>query len=112
MQDDYKYWYYYSYRPKALILRSKGRLFIQIDGQSEIVAVREMSGIIESKIKGAFKGWKRDTVYELTNGQVWQQSHYKYQYKYAYRPDVLIYNPGGGYIMQVAGTSAKVKRIS
>lgn len=76
IQDEYKYWYYYSYRPKALILRGKGRLFIQIDGQSEIVTVREISGVIESKIKGTFKGWKRDTVYELTNGQVWQQSRY------------------------------------
>ena len=111
VQDEYKYWYHYSYCPEALILRGNGRLFIQVDGQSEIVPVREISGVIESKINGEFKGWEGETIYELTNGQVWQQSHYKYEYKYAHMPDVLIYNPGSGHIMQVAGTSAKVHRI-
>jgi len=111
IQDEYKYWYHYAYCPEAVILRGKGRLFIQVDGGSEIVPVREISGVIESKISGEFRGWDGDTTYELTNGQVWQQSHYKYTYKYSYRPAVLICNPGGGHIMQVAGTTAKVRRI-
>ncbi len=111
VQDEYKYWYHYAYCPEALILQKNGRLFIQVDGQSEIVPVREIDGVIESKISGEFKGWEGETVYELLNGQVWQQSQYKYVYKYAYMPDALIYNPGGGDMMQVAGTSARVRRI-
>lgn len=111
VQDEYKYWYHYAYCPEALILQKDGRLFIQVDRQSEIVPVREIGGVIESKINGEFKGWAGDTVYELLNGQVWQQSHYKYEYRYSYMPEALIYNPGGSYVMQVAGTSAKVRRI-
>ena len=49
-------------------------MYIQVDGQSEIVPVREISGVIESKINGDFKGWEGETTYELINGQVWQQS--------------------------------------
>ena len=109
VQDEYKYWYYYSYCPGAKILQKAGTFYIQVDGQSEIVSVREITGVVESKINGAFKGWEGDTIYELVNGQVWQQSHYKY--KYAYMPRVLVYNPGGGYIMKVKGTTAKVRRI-
>ena len=111
VQDEYKYWYHYAYRPGAVILRGNGKFFIQVDGKSEIVPVREISGVIESKINDEFTGWEGETTYELNNGQVWKQSHYKYTYKYAYSPNVLIYNPGGGYIMQAAGTTAKVRRI-
>ncbi|MDF1628712.1 MAG: hypothetical protein P1U78_02850 [Alcanivoracaceae bacterium] len=111
VQDEYNYWYHYAYCPQANILRGNGRLYIQVDGQNEIVPVRQIDGVIKSIINGEFKGWEGETSYELTNGQVWQQSHYKYKYKYSHRPEVLIYNPGGGHIMQVAGTSAKVRRV-
>ena len=111
VQDEYKYWYHYSYYPEAKIIMKGGRLYIQVDRLPEIVPVREINGIIESKINGEFKGWEGETTYELSNGQVWQQSKYKYQYKYAYMPRVLIYNPGGGYIMKVKGTTSKVRRI-
>ena len=111
VQDEYKYWYHYSYRPEAKILRKNGRFYIQVNEQSEIVPVREIHGVIESKINGEFKGWEGETTYELTNGQVWQQSSHTYKYKYAHMPKALIYDPGGGHIMMVKGTKAKVRRI-
>lgn len=111
VQEEYKYWYYYAYSPKISILRASGRLFLQVVGQHEIVPVRQITGVIESRINGEFKGWEGETSYELANGQVWQQSRYKYKYKYAHRPEAVIFNPGGGHVMQVAGTSAKVRRI-
>ena len=51
---------------------------------------------IESQIGGEFEGWDGDTVFVLTNGQVWQQSRYAYTYHYAYRPEVLIYPSDAG----------------
>lgn len=111
VQDEYKYWYHYAYCPQVNILRGNGRLYIQVDGQNEIVPVREITGVVESRINGEFKGWEGQTAYELQNGQVWQQSQYKYKYKYAHMPHVIIFNPGGGHVMQVAGTSAKVRRV-
>ncbi|MGB7481708.1 MAG: hypothetical protein WA924_15390 [Burkholderiaceae bacterium] len=111
VQDEYKYWYHYSYCPEALILRKSGRFFIQVDRQSEIVPVRQITSVIENKINGEFKGWEGETEYQLVNGQVWKQSEYKYEYKYAYRPDVIIFDPGYGPVMRVDGTSAKVRRV-
>lgn len=111
IQDEYKYWYHYSYCPEALILQKRGRFFIQVDRQSEIVPVRQITSVTESKINGEFKGWEGETAYQLINGQVWKQSEYKYEYKYAYRPDVIIFDSGNGPVMQVDGTSAKVRRV-
>jgi hypothetical protein len=111
VQDEYKYWYHYSYCPEALILRKSGRFFIQVDRQPEIVPVRQITDVVESKIDGEFKGWEGETEYRLTNGQVWKQSAYKYEYKYAYMPDVVIFDPGSGPVMQVEGTTAKVRRV-
>lgn len=111
VQNEYKYWYHYAYCPRIQIIDSSGRYLIRVDGQSETVAVQQISGVIRSKINGEFKGWDGSSTYKLMNGQTWQQSAYKYKYKYSYMPEAIVYNPGGGYVMKVAGTSAKVRRI-
>jgi len=69
--------------------------------------------VIESEIEGDFKGWDGETVFKLTNGQIWQQVEYDYEYEYAYRPKVLIYNTAGGYKMKVEGMddTIYVKRL-
>ncbi|MCX6096744.1 MAG: hypothetical protein NT125_08585, partial [Candidatus Bipolaricaulota bacterium] len=65
----------------------------------------------ESRIAGAFNGWDGQTQYSLQNGQVWQQSTYKYVYKYAYTPEAVVYQAGSGFKMRVAGTVADVRRV-
>ena len=49
---------------------------------------------IESKVDGTWNGWDGDTVVKLVNGPIWEQAEYHYEYRYAYRPDVLIYSSG------------------
>jgi hypothetical protein len=63
---------------------------------------------IESKIEGSFEGWEGETIVKLLNGQIWQQSEYYYHYHYAFMPDVLVYNSGGGYKMKVQGVDRAV----
>lgn len=41
-------------------------------------------------INGAWTGWSGNTVVELTDGSVWRQNEYHYEYRYAYRPKVEI----------------------
>jgi hypothetical protein len=108
IQAKYKYWYKYKYRPHAVITKVGGQFILTVEGKS--IPVRPIS-VLESKIDGEFNGWEGESTYQLTNGQVWQQSRYKYQYKYAYRPDVLIYPSSDGYTMKVADTEAVVRRI-
>jgi hypothetical protein len=67
--------------------------------------------VYDGEIAGEFKGWTGETLYELRNGQMWQQSSYKYEYKYAYMPNALVYEVNGGFKMSVAGTMADVKRV-
>lgn len=68
---------------------------------------------IESQIDGTFEGWSGETIFKLTNGQIWQQSSYAYMYHYAYRPNVTIFPSGGGCKMKVEGLSDSipVKRL-
>lgn len=112
VQDEYKYWYYYAYMPRIQLVSANNRLYLQVVGQTESVAVREIHDVIESQINDEFLGWEGESRYQLVNGQVWEQARYKYEYKYAYRPGVLIFDAGGQHTMQVAGTSAHVRRVS
>lgn len=109
LQAKYKYWYHYAYSPHVEITEQDGRYYLTVVGHS--IPVRKIRNVIESRINGAFNGWAGDSEYELRNGQVWQQSNYKYEYKYAYMPEAIIYETGGEYKMSVAGTAANVKRV-
>jgi hypothetical protein len=66
------------------------------------------SGVIESQVDGEFNSWDGDTIVKLTNGQIWQQATYYYEYHYAYMPNVLVYQFGAGYKMKVDGVSEDV----
>jgi hypothetical protein len=57
--------------------------------------------VIESQIDGEFNGWEGETIFKLTNGQIWQQASYDYTYEYAYMPEVVIYKAKGVYKMKV-----------
>ena len=60
-------------------------------------------------IDGAWTGWSGDTIVQLTDGSVWRQDEYRYEYHYSYRPKVEISRGK----MQVAGMqhAVRVRRI-
>jgi hypothetical protein len=111
LQAEYKYWYHYAYCPRVELFREHGAIRLRLSGQSDSVAVRQVNGVIESQIEDEFNGWDGESEYELTNGQVWKQSRYRYEYKYMCRPRVFIYDGSSGKIMDVDGCRAAVERI-
>jgi hypothetical protein len=111
LQAEYSYWYYYAYRPVVEIYSLNGVPHLRVVGQSQSVAVRQISDVIESRIAGEFTGWDGESEYELINGQIWKQTAYRYEYKYKYRPRVLIYGASAGKMMDVEGSRAVVERI-
>lgn len=70
--------------------------------------VQPASAVVETHIEGEFFGWDGDTVWKMSNGQIWQQAEYAYQYHYAYRPNVLIYGSRGTFSMKVDGVTERV----
>lgn len=63
---------------------------------------------IETRIEGEFEGWDGDTVVRLDNGQIWEQSQYYYEYRYAFRPEVSVFFSNGRWQMLVEGTRQPV----
>jgi hypothetical protein len=43
-------------------------------------------------VDGAWSGWDGDTILQLTDGSVWRQAEYHYEYRYAYRPPASVSN--------------------
>lgn len=62
-----------------------------------------MEDKIKSQIDGNFTGFNADELFKLANGQIWQQAEYRYLHHYAYRPEVIIYQENGSYLMKVDG---------
>lgn len=116
-QVKYEYEYLYEYSPNVIVCPSRGKLAINgktLNVQSIKAAPAGRAGksrsseVVESQIEGEFNGWDGETIFKLTNGQIWQQSSYAYTYSYKYRPKVLIFSSGGGYQLQVEGMDQRI----
>lgn len=86
-QDEYLYEYLYAYRPAAEITNGA----MKVEGMSRAVRVRRISAS-RATVNGEWRGWYGKTVVELTDGTRWQPAEYHYEYHYAYRPDVLLFD--------------------
>jgi len=64
---------------------------------------------MRKQIEAEWTGWSGDTIVTMTDGTVWQQEEYLYEYRYAYRP----YANLNGNIMHVDGMrrGVRVRRI-
>ena len=111
IQSAYKYWYHYAYRAYITIYSLNHYHFISVDGQNEIAQTTRLTDVIKDTIVSDFKGWTGNTLFELSNGQVWKQSSYAYRYHYAYRPTAFIYRTNGGYKLMVDGESIDVVKL-
>ena len=110
IQAEYKYWYHYAYRPTGKLYEYLGNTFLTIDNQNQVVQIEQIN-VKEYTIVSEFRGWKRDTVFEMDNGEIWKQNSYDYDYNYAYRPKAIICEVDYKNIMMVEGKSIEVKRI-
>jgi hypothetical protein len=105
----------YEYHPKVIICPSEGKMLI--NGKSLSIAllsgdnkpINQGQSIIESYIDGDFEGWEGETIFKLSNGQIWQQASYSYTYHYAYSPKVIIFQKDGAYHMSVEGVNDTIR---
>lgn len=111
IQASYAYTYSYAYNPRAKIVKSGVTHYLIVDGVGSQIAVKPIKKVIKSRINGNFEGFSGDSIYTLMDGSVWQQSQYKYAYKYAYSPNVLLYQIGSTWKMQVGDLTVSVARL-
>lgn len=67
----------------------------------------------ESRLVGESEGFDGETIFELTNGEKWQQVEYYYKYNYQYMPKVRIYKDGSRYYLELGNIKkfVRVERI-
>lgn len=72
-----------------------------------------MSVVTKSRIRGAFHGWAGNGVYELENGQRWEQVRYRHRYRYKYHPRATVVRRGGRHFLHVDGMNdpIQVRRV-
>lgn len=120
----FEYQYLYEYYPDVVICPARGTLGIK----GKTLNVQQVSGagsnprsgysgsprsgdVVESQIEGEFTGWEGETIFKLTNGQIWQQNRYAYTYSYKYQPKVLIVPMNGGHELQVEGMDRRISVV-
>lgn len=60
-------------------------------------------------MNGAWEGWKGETLVEMTDGSVWKQAEYHYEYHYAYRPKAEMVSDQ--MLVEGMNTAVRVRRI-
>jgi len=61
-------------------------------------------------VDGSWSGWDGDTIVQLTDGSVWRQDEYFYEYHYAYRPAVTV--SSGKMLVKGMNRAIRVRRGS
>ena len=115
----YEYEYMYEYSPEVVVCPGHGvaivgghKLNVQMLSRPVLKGPAQTpptADFIESQIDGDFEGWQGETIFKLTNGQIWQQSSYAYTYSYSFMPRVIIFRHGTAYEMQVEGVSGRIQ---
>jgi hypothetical protein len=108
-QASYAYHYDYAYSPSVLIERSGAQFEMHVDGVDPSVTVRLVELLVDSAIVNDFNGWDGDTLFELQNGQIWQQVGPGIETRVAVRPRALIFRGAGGVEMHVGGVDSNVR---
>jgi hypothetical protein len=73
----------------------------------------ESPEVIQSRVAGDFTGWDGSTVFQLANGQVWQQSSFGSLYRFERSPKVTLVATPAGWRLEVEGVpqSIYVRRL-
>ena len=64
---------------------------------------------VESRINGGFNGFGFDTVFELQNGQFWQQTSFNISSNIALSPKTFVVSDGLAYYIFIEGVTGKTK---
>lgn len=79
-----------------------------INGNIDHLSQKLNSSVIHAQINGNFSGWDGKSVVKLTNGEIWMQTEYYYQYSFAFMPKVTLISTPVGYKMKVDGINKEV----
>jgi len=66
------------------------------------------NSVIDVQVDGDFEGWDGETIIKLTNGEIWKQLEYYYQYHYSFMPKGTISFSSNGYKMKIAGINKEI----
>ena len=62
-------------------------------------------------IEGDFEGLEEGNIWELSNGMIVKQVDYTYQYKYEYRPQVVLYKDGTQLMLLIKSMNKAVRVV-
>ena len=60
-------------------------------------------------VSGSWEGWKGETLVEMTDGSIWKQAEYHYEYRYAYRPSAEV--KGDKMLVDGMRRAVRVRRV-
>ena len=74
--------------------------------------MQRITNYLRSCIESDFNGWDGGTIFELCNGQVWQQQSFRIKVSFKIRPSVLIYEDVfGAFRMKVEGIADTISVV-
>ena len=108
-QVSFAYRYYYAFRPSVRIVLENGVYQLHVDGVDDAIAVQLVDVVADTQITNDFEGWDGETIFQLANGETWQQSAPAVVVSVAVWPNALIYCDVSGFKLRVGRVSSEVQ---
>ena len=81
---------------------------MHVDGVTTSILVELVDAVSDSQIAGDFGGWDGDTLFELANGQIWQQAGPGVATHVAVNPRAVVFSKAGHFELYVEGVDSTV----
>ena len=107
-QARYRYRYKYAYCPEVEIRKVGSGFVMDVPCMNDSIQVVPARVVTEDVIVSDFSGFDGETKVEFQNGEIWQQTEYKYEYHYAYRPEAAVIDGINGTVLYVDGMSSPI----
>lgn len=101
-----------TFNPKVVVLQQGETFRLTVDGLSTPLVCRQLTSVVESEIL-EFDGLEFGKIFNLSNGESWQQTDASISVGVGLRRQVTIYAKGAAWKMKVEGTgrSVSVRRL-
>jgi len=101
-------WHWIWNQPQAVILMENGVSRLKVEQIDHPVFVSQIHPEVESRITNDFTGFKYGALFELDNGQAWEQTDTKIEVDVDVSPKAVIWLSGGSYKMKVGSIAGSV----
>ena len=101
-------WIWIAVQPRAVIFTYGSLYKMKVEQIDHAILVRQIEPVVQSRVVSDFSGLDQGNLYELSNGQIWEQTEAKIRVRIRVSPRAVIWKSEETYKMKIGDIAETV----